>query len=85
MFPTMQVGHEEMALRPVNCPHHVLVYTHAERSYRGLPLRIAELETMYRMERSGVAVGPSRVRPRPSTTPMLFVSQTRWLLKSIRR
>ncbi|CAN5879302.1 threonine--tRNA ligase [soil metagenome] len=62
MFPTMQVGHEQMVLRPVNCPHHVLVYTHAERIYRDLPLRIAELGTMYRMERSGVVGGLSRVR-----------------------
>ena len=62
MFPPMQVGSEEMVLRPMNCPHHILVYQHSLRSYRDLPLRIAELGTMYRYERSGVVGGLSRVR-----------------------
>ena len=62
MFPPMDLGHEEMVLRPMNCPHHILVYQHALRSYRDLPLRIAEMGTMYRYERSGVVGGLSRVR-----------------------
>ncbi|MGI9016247.1 MAG: threonine--tRNA ligase [Euzebya sp.] len=62
MFPAMQVGTEQLVLRPVNCPHHVAVYQHSERSFRDLPLRIAELGTMYRLERSGVVAGLGRVR-----------------------
>jgi threonyl-tRNA synthetase len=62
MYPPMRVGHEEVVLRPMNCPHHVLVYQSQPRRHRDLPLRIAELATMYRMERSGVVGGLSRVR-----------------------
>jgi threonyl-tRNA synthetase len=62
MFPPIQLDHEEMVLRPMNCPHHILVYASQLRSYRDLPLRIAELGTMYRYERSGVTSGLSRVR-----------------------
>jgi threonyl-tRNA synthetase len=51
-----------MVLRPMNCPHHILVYESKQRSYRDLPVRIAELGTMYRYERSGVLSGLSRVR-----------------------
>jgi threonyl-tRNA synthetase len=62
MYPPMRVGHEEVVLRPMNCPHHVLVYQAQPRRRRELPLRIAELATMYRFERSGVIGGLSRVR-----------------------
>jgi threonyl-tRNA synthetase len=62
MFPPMRVGGSDLVLRPMNCPHHVLVYRSAGRSYRELPLRIAELGAMYRAERSGVVGGLSRVR-----------------------
>ncbi|MBI5283775.1 MAG: threonine--tRNA ligase [Chloroflexi bacterium] len=62
MFPPMQLEHEEMVLRPMNCPHHILVYQAGLHSYRDLPLRIAELGTMYRYEKSGVVGGLSRVR-----------------------
>ena len=62
MFPPMQLEHDQMVLRPMNCPHHILVYANKLRSYRDLPLRIAELGTMYRYERSGVVSGLSRVR-----------------------
>jgi threonyl-tRNA synthetase len=62
MFPPIQLEHEEMVLRPMNCPHHILIYDSKMRSYRDLPLRIAELGTMYRYERSGVTTGLSRVR-----------------------
>ncbi len=62
MFPPMQLEHEEMVLRPMNCPHHILVYQASLHSYRDLPLRIAELGTMYRYEKSGVVGGLSRVR-----------------------
>jgi threonyl-tRNA synthetase len=62
MFPPMQLEHEQMVLRPMNCPHHILIYESKRRSYRELPVRIAELGTMYRYERSGVLSGLSRVR-----------------------
>jgi threonyl-tRNA synthetase len=62
MFPLMDLETEQMVLRPMNCPHHILVYESKPRSYRDLPVRIAELGTMYRYERSGVLSGLSRVR-----------------------
>ncbi len=62
MFPPMDLETEQMVLRPMNCPHHILVYESKKRSYRDLPIRIAELGTMYRYERSGVLSGLSRVR-----------------------
>ncbi|MCH7698952.1 MAG: threonine--tRNA ligase [Chloroflexi bacterium] len=62
MFPPMDLDHEQMVLRPMNCPHHILIYSSKLRSYRELPLRLAEMGTMYRWERSGVIGGLSRVR-----------------------
>jgi len=62
MFPPMDLENEQMVLRPMNCPHHILIYKAKMRSYRDLPVRIAELGTMYRYERSGVLSGLSRVR-----------------------
>jgi len=62
MFPPMVEGEESLMLRPSLCPHHVMVYRSRGRSYRELPLRIAELGGMYRYERSGVLNGLSRVR-----------------------
>ena len=62
MFPPMDLETEQMVLRPMNCPHHILIYKSKKRSYRELPVRIAELGTMYRYERSGVLSGLSRVR-----------------------
>jgi threonyl-tRNA synthetase len=62
MFPPMDLETEQMVLRPMNCPHHILVYESKQRSYRDLPIKIAELGTMYRYERSGALSGLSRVR-----------------------
>ena len=62
MFPPMDLDTEQMVLRPMNCPHHILIYESRLRSYRDLPVRLAELGTMYRFERSGVLSGLSRVR-----------------------
>ena len=62
MFPPMDLETEQMVLRPMNCPHHILIYKSKMRSYRDLPVRLAELGTMYRYERSGVLSGLSRVR-----------------------
>lgn len=63
MYPPMEMeSGEELVLRPMNCPHHIQVYRQKMRSYRDLPIRIAELGTMYRLERSGELSGLSRVR-----------------------
>ncbi|MEH1014093.1 threonine--tRNA ligase [Micromonospora sp. CPCC 206060] len=63
MFPVMSLSaDDEFVLRPSLCPHHALVYRARGRSYRDLPLRIAEIGGMYRAERSGVLGGLSRVR-----------------------
>ena len=62
MFPPMDLETEKMVLRPMNCPHHILIYESKPRSYRELPVKLAELGTMYRWERSGVLSGLSRVR-----------------------
>ncbi|MEU4422675.1 threonine--tRNA ligase [Actinoplanes sp. NPDC024001] len=62
MFPPMRVGDDDLVLRPSLCPHHALIFKSRGRSYRELPLRIAELGPMYRAERSGVLGGLSRVR-----------------------
>ena len=62
MFPPIDMGSDELVLRPMNCPHHMRLYAVGERSYRDLPLRIAELGAMFRKERSGVLGGLSRVR-----------------------
>ncbi|WUK14450.1 threonine--tRNA ligase [Kitasatospora sp. NBC_00374] len=62
MFPPMDLGGEQVVLRPSLCPHHALIYRSRSHSYRELPLRMAELGGMFREERSGVLGGLSRVR-----------------------
>ena len=62
MYPPMKVDNEELVLRPMNCPHHIMIYKNQQHSYRDLPVRIAELGNMYRYERSGVLSGLARVR-----------------------
>ncbi|MFI8320061.1 threonine--tRNA ligase [Streptomyces sp. NPDC085529] len=62
MFPPMDLGGEQIVLRPSLCPHHALIYRSRARSYRELPLRMAELGGMYRSELSGVLGGLTRVR-----------------------
>ncbi|XID93282.1 threonine--tRNA ligase [Paenibacillaceae bacterium WGS1546] len=62
MFPKMELDNEELVLRPMNCPHHMMVYKSDMRSYRELPIRIAELGTMHRYEMSGALTGLHRVR-----------------------
>ena len=63
MFPPMDMGDGEMLeLRPMNCPSHIQIYKHHNRSYRDLPLRIAELGMMHRYEKSGALSGLQRVR-----------------------
>lgn len=62
MYPPMKIDNEELVLRPMNCPHHMMVYKSEMRSYRNLPLRVAELGTMHRYEMSGALSGLQRVR-----------------------
>ncbi|WP_275399600.1 threonine--tRNA ligase [Enterococcus faecium] len=63
MFPPMDMGDGEMlVLRPMNCPHHMMVYKNTIHSYRELPIRIAELGMMHRYEKSGALSGLQRVR-----------------------
>ncbi|GGH75590.1 threonine--tRNA ligase 1 [Compostibacillus humi] len=62
MFPPMAMDNEDLVLRPMNCPHHMMVYKNQLWSYRQLPVRIAELGTMHRYEMSGALAGLQRVR-----------------------
>ncbi|MBD2872123.1 threonine--tRNA ligase [Paenibacillus arenilitoris] len=62
MFPKMVMDNEELVLRPMNCPHHMMVFKSEMRSYRDLPVRVAELGTMHRYEMSGALTGLHRVR-----------------------
>ena len=62
MLPIMEMDNEDLVLRPMNCPHHMMVYKNRLYSYRNLPVRIAELGTMHRYEMSGALAGLQRVR-----------------------
>lgn len=62
MFPFMEMDNEELILRPMNCPHHMMIYKNQLYSYRNLPVRIAELGLMHRYEMSGALAGLQRVR-----------------------
>jgi threonyl-tRNA synthetase len=62
MFTPMQLDDAEYQLKPMNCPGHILIYANKQRSYRELPVRLGELGTVYRYERSGVMHGLMRVR-----------------------
>lgn len=75
MYPPMSVGSDELVLRPSLCPHHALIYRSRGRSYRELPLRIAELGGMYRAELSGVLGGLSRVRAIQLNDAHVFASE----------
>jgi len=74
MFPPMDMGDgEQLVLRPMNCPHHTQVYKNQIRSYRDLPIRIAELGMMHRYEKSGALSGLSRVREMTLNDGHIFV------------
>ncbi|WP_029421063.1 threonine--tRNA ligase [Alicyclobacillus macrosporangiidus] len=62
MYPPMEMDNEQLVLRPMNCPHHMMIYKSEMRSYRDLPLRVAELGMMHRYEMSGALAGLQRVR-----------------------
>ena len=92
MYPIMEFENkEELVLRPMNCPHHITIYKHGLHSYRDLPIRLAELGTMYRYERSGALSGLSRVRAMTLNDAHIFClpdqiqSETVAVLKLIQR
>ncbi len=62
MYSSMEIDEQEYFVKPMNCPFHIMMYKHDLRSYRDLPLRWAELGTVYRYEKSGVLHGLLRVR-----------------------
>ncbi len=74
MFPSMKVDEEEFVLRPMNCPHHMLVYKNSLHSYRELPIRIGEFATDFRYEASGAVKGLERVRCMCQNDAHLFVT-----------
>ncbi|WP_318614264.1 threonine--tRNA ligase [Sporosarcina sp. YIM B06819] len=73
MFPVMSMDNEDLVLRPMNCPHHMMIYKNGIHSYRNLPLRIAELGTMHRYEMSGALSGLQRVRGMTLNDAHIFV------------
>ncbi len=73
MFPKMEMDNEELVLRPMNCPHHMMIYKNEIHSYRKLPIRIAELGLMHRYEMSGALSGLQRVRGMTLNDAHIFV------------
>ena len=73
MFPMMEVDNEKFVLRPMNCPHHMLIYKNKLHSYRDLPVRIGEFATDFRYEASGAVKGLERVRCMCQNDAHLFV------------
>ncbi|WP_260285384.1 threonine--tRNA ligase [Peribacillus aracenensis] len=73
MFPAMEMENEQLVLRPMNCPHHMMVYKNSIHSYRELPIRIAELGLMHRYEMSGALSGLQRVRGMTLNDAHIFV------------
>ncbi|WAA10187.1 threonine--tRNA ligase [Fervidibacillus albus] len=73
MFPVMEMDNEQLVLRPMNCPHHMMIYKNTIHSYRELPIRIAELGMMHRYEMSGALSGLQRVRGMTLNDAHIFV------------
>ncbi len=73
MFPVMKMENEELVLRPMNCPHHMLIFKSKMRSYKDLPIRIGELAHDFRYEDSGSVCGLERVREMCQNDAHLFV------------
>ncbi|WP_226526267.1 threonine--tRNA ligase [Metabacillus niabensis] len=73
MFPIMEMDNEDLVLRPMNCPHHMMIYKNDIHSYRELPIRIAELGMMHRYEMSGALTGLQRVRGMTLNDAHIFV------------
>ena len=74
MFPVMEVDNEQFVLRPMNCPHHMLIYKNKLHSYRDLPIRIGEFAADFRYEASGAVKGLERVRAMCQNDAHLFVT-----------
>jgi threonyl-tRNA synthetase len=74
MYSSMEVEGQEFYVKPMNCPFHIMIYKNKLRSYRDLPLRFAELGTVYRFERSGVLHGLLRVRGFTQDDAHIFVA-----------
>ena len=75
MFPAMDGGGDRFRMKPMNCPHHFMIYRSQVRSYRDLPLRFAELGTCYRYERSGTLHGMLRVRCLTQDDAHIFIRE----------
>ncbi len=75
MFPAMDDDGERFRMKPMNCPHHFMIYRSQIRSYRDLPLRFAELGTCYRYERSGALHGMLRVRSFTQDDAHIFIRE----------
>ncbi len=75
MFPAMDDDGERFRMKPMNCPHHFMIYRSGIRSYRDLPLRYAELGTCYRYERSGALHGMLRVRSFTQDDAHIFIRE----------
>ncbi|MBR2744211.1 MAG: threonine--tRNA ligase [Clostridia bacterium] len=73
MFPPMEMDNESLVLRPMNCPHHMLIYKNELRSYKDLPIKIGELAHDFRWENSGAVCGLERVRQMCQNDAHLFV------------
>lgn len=76
MYPVMEREGEEYCLRPMNCPHHIMIFASEQHSYRELPIRIAELGNMHRWEKSGQVSGMSRVRIMTLNDAHIFCADT---------
>ena len=72
MFSAIETENERLILRPMTCPHHIIVYKNTRRSYRELPLRISEHAKLYRHEKSGALIGLERVRAMELTDSHIF-------------
>ncbi len=75
MFPVLDFGDEELVLRPMTCPHHVLIYKNDIQSYRDLPIRLAEESMLHRYESSGSLTGFERVREMTLEDTHIFCSE----------
>ena len=81
MFPEMKLDNESFVLRPMNCPHHMLIYKNKFHSYRDLPIKIGEMAHDFRYEASGSVTGLERVRQMCQNDAHIFV--TRNQIKSV--
>ena len=81
MFPEMKLDNESFVLRPMNCPHHMLIYKNKLHSYRDLPIKIGEMAHDFRYEASGAVTGLERVRQMCQNDAHIFVTKNQ--IKSV--